>query len=332
MASAGRRSTQMGGNPPHSLCCENLHYVRTGSVSQVVDNVCPPHGNISEFAEDHFTLWLLNVRSVCNKAGLLCEYTVENDYDVGLIVCLADTWLEESGGGSVVTSQLLPAGYGLGHAPRKKGREGGLVIVCKSRLMAQMQRPQPTASMECMETDLTCASQKLPFCLIYRPPNHFGSACPEEFAGMSTATRWHQSVSSSWVISTSTWILTPLRCWHDSTVDGAEGCRSGAPCAGLPTHQGPHSRSGNHSWERLASGISDNGPSSSVWPHGRVVLPGPGEATNHFHRHTIPYAEQDWLRGFQATHRGAGADVGRGISWSQGTHYHSILRAALDRL
>ena len=66
-------------------------------------------------------------------------------------------------------------------APRKKGRGGGLAVVYKSQLMVQTLQPRATASMECMEIDLTRASQKLSFCLIYRSPRHFGSAFLEEF-------------------------------------------------------------------------------------------------------------------------------------------------------
>ena len=93
-----------------------------------------------------------------------------------------ETCLKDSNHSSVVTSQLLPTGYDLRHDPKKKGRGGGLAVVYKSQLTMQMLQPRPTASMECMEIDLTCASQKLSLCLIYRPPRHFGSAFLEEFA------------------------------------------------------------------------------------------------------------------------------------------------------
>ena len=173
MISTSGLSTQTRANPPHSVFYENLHYVASETISHVVDNACSPHGNKSKSAGHRLKLCLLNAHSVCNKGDLLCDFIAENDYDV---VCLTEARLKDSNHSNVVTSQLLPTGYNLRHAPRKKGRGGGLAVVYKSQLTVQMLQPRPTASMECMEIDLTCASQKLSLCLIYRPPRHFGSA------------------------------------------------------------------------------------------------------------------------------------------------------------
>jgi hypothetical protein len=78
------------------------------------------HSDSVQSSANSITVYLINARSVCNKAHDICDYIIDNDIDVLLIT---ETWLSSSA--DVVLGELAPAGYQVLHVPRGRGRGGG---------------------------------------------------------------------------------------------------------------------------------------------------------------------------------------------------------------
>ena len=111
---------------------------------------------------------LLNTRSVCNKAVLLCEHIVDKNLDVFL---MTETWLKESD--SLVINDLCPEGYAfMGESRSSNARGGGVGIVFRDSLSQQITR-ESQGSYKTFEA-MTFKVRGKPNILcttIYRPPS-----------------------------------------------------------------------------------------------------------------------------------------------------------------
>ena len=74
---------------------------------------------------------LLKCQSTKNKAALIKDYIVDNDFDV---FCMTETWLGTNGRDRAVEKDITPTGYKLLHLPRTHGRGGGVVSCIKTTL------------------------------------------------------------------------------------------------------------------------------------------------------------------------------------------------------
>ena len=72
----------------------------------------------------------LNSRSVKNKTHTICDFVLENKYDVLLI---SETWLSETSD-EVLYINLTPPGYSFLHCPREGGGSGGVGLLYRSCL------------------------------------------------------------------------------------------------------------------------------------------------------------------------------------------------------
>ena len=120
-------------------------------------------------SKDHLlNIFVVNARSVCNKADVLSEYIVDNDIDILLIT---ETWLSSSSDRNrVVLGDLVPAGYKIHHVPRKRIRGGGVGIVFKENLDLQPQASDQYSSFEHIELLMKTGNDCVRLVAMYRPP------------------------------------------------------------------------------------------------------------------------------------------------------------------
>ena len=118
---------------------------------------------------------VVNVRSVRNKADLIKEHVVEQDYD---IVALTETWLTKDDQAEI--NVLTASGYSLCHLPRANKRGGGVGVLFKSRLSKISETPLTTDTFEGLSVTLQCPKTKnnIRVYVIYRPPS---SSLPRDF-------------------------------------------------------------------------------------------------------------------------------------------------------
>ena len=112
-------------------------------------------------------LILLNARSVCNKASAIRDYIVDSNSD---IIAITETWVNASKE-KLVTSELVPQGFSIVHAPRPRGRGGGIAVVYRDTLRAKRLKPtQVPTTFEVLELVLTQKAHSLKLITVYRPP------------------------------------------------------------------------------------------------------------------------------------------------------------------
>ena len=118
---------------------------------------------------------VVNVRSVRNKADLIKEHVVEQNYD---IVALTETWLTKDDQAEI--NVLTASGYSLCHLPRANKRGGGVGVLFKSTLSKISETPLTTDTFEGLSVTLQCPKTKnnVRVYVIYRPPS---SSLPRDF-------------------------------------------------------------------------------------------------------------------------------------------------------
>ena len=109
----------------------------------------------------------VNVRYVRNKADLIKEHVVEQNYD---IVALTETWLTKDDQSEI--NVLTASGYSLCHLPRENKRGGGVGALYKSRLSMISETPLTTDTFEGLSVTLQCPKTKnnVRVYVIYPPP------------------------------------------------------------------------------------------------------------------------------------------------------------------
>ena len=109
----------------------------------------------------------MNSRSVKNKTYTICDFVLENKYDVFLI---SETWLSETGD-EVLIKQLTPPGYSFLHCPREGGGSGGVGLLYRSCLKLEQTKKEITyQSFEYITVRLTLSKETITLVCIYRPP------------------------------------------------------------------------------------------------------------------------------------------------------------------
>ena len=113
---------------------------------------------------------VVNVRSVRNKADLIKEHVVEQNYD---IVALTETWLTKDDQAEIYV--LTASGYSLCHLPRANKRGGGVGVLFKSRLSKISETPLTIDTFEGLSVTLQCPKTKnnVRVYVIYRPPSSY---------------------------------------------------------------------------------------------------------------------------------------------------------------
>ena len=111
---------------------------------------------------------LLNVRSVRNKADLIIEHLVEQNYD---IVALTETRLTKDDQAEI--NVLTARGYSLCHLPRANKRGGGVGVLFKSTVSKISETPLTTDTFEGLPINPQCPRTRsnVRICVIYRPPS-----------------------------------------------------------------------------------------------------------------------------------------------------------------
>jgi len=127
----------------------------------------------------HLQISLLNTRSVCNKATLLCEHIIDKALD---IFVMTETWLKDSDSPEI--DDLCPSGYvfmGESRSSTQKTRGGGVGVVYRDSLSGQIVRV-PTSSNKTFESMAfkVMSKQSRLIAIIYRPPSSATSAFFEE--------------------------------------------------------------------------------------------------------------------------------------------------------
>ena len=111
------------------------------------------------------TLCLLNAQSVCNKADLLADYIVENDFD---IIGLTETWLSNDDKRKKVIADIVPDGYDMVHIPRPN-LGGGVAIVHRCSFKRGPITSHQAETFESILCELTHGSSTTKLVVIYRP-------------------------------------------------------------------------------------------------------------------------------------------------------------------
>ena len=101
---------------------------------------------------------VVNVRSVRNKADLIKEHIVEQNYD---IVALTETWLTKDDQAEINVLTASASGYSLCHLPRANKRGGGVLF--KLRLSKISETPLTTDTFEGLSVTLQCPKTKITF-------------------------------------------------------------------------------------------------------------------------------------------------------------------------
>ena len=118
----------------------------------------------------HLQISLLNTRSVCNKATLLCEHIIDKALD---IFVMTETWLKDSD--SPVIDDLCPSGYvfmGESRSTTQKTRGGGVGVVYRDSLSGQIVRI-PTPSYRSFESmALKLGASKVALLPLYTGHHH----------------------------------------------------------------------------------------------------------------------------------------------------------------
>jgi hypothetical protein len=100
-------------------------------------------GTNPEAANASFTVMLLNVRSVNNKAAALNDYFVDHNPD---LICLTETWITEDTPNAVLRT-LVPETFELHHCPiDQRPREVEVLAYCASKAsdLQPPNRPETT--------------------------------------------------------------------------------------------------------------------------------------------------------------------------------------------
>jgi hypothetical protein len=124
---------------------------------------------------------LINMRSLCNKDSLLCEFILANSVD---FVAVTESW--HTGNDvtdSLILAQSCPSGFSFISVPRVSGKGGGLVLFhrkdFKVRLLPNFHSPK---SFECASFDFSFQSGCLLVVVIYRPPHLSRTIFESEFS------------------------------------------------------------------------------------------------------------------------------------------------------
>jgi exonuclease III len=172
-------------------------------------------GTNPEAANASFTVMLLNVRSVNNKAAALNDYFIDHNPD---LICLTETWITEDTPNAVLWS-LVPETFELHHCPRPTPKRGGGVgILCKQGIRlttTKSTRDHPYTQFEHMELRMK-RPQALTIIVMYRPPPTRDNGATGTPSLTRSASFWNeqhkdQILSSSLAVSTYTW--TEDRTW-----------------------------------------------------------------------------------------------------------------------
>ena len=122
---------------------------------------------VKESLSSKLSFGYLNSRSVKNKTYTICDFFLENKYDVFLI---SETWLSETGD-EVLIKQLTPPGYSFLHCPREGGGSGGVGLLYRSCLKLEQTKKEITyQSFEYITVRLTLSKETITLVCIYRPP------------------------------------------------------------------------------------------------------------------------------------------------------------------
>ena len=114
-----------------------------------------------------FKVGLLNARSVCNKAILICDYILDHDFD---IFCITESWLTSEEDPTL--AHLIPEGYDNHLHVRANRTGGGIIIIFKEQLKLQKVKTIKFKSFEHLEVTANYSNNLLRFiCLYRRPPS-----------------------------------------------------------------------------------------------------------------------------------------------------------------
>lgn len=115
---------------------------------------------------------LYNCRSIRNKANLVKDYVVENEFDIFVIT---ETWLHSDKSDQISIGNSTPKGYSFKHISRQQGRGGGVGILYDNTLKVRLDSANMFSyimSFEVMGMQINTSSQIPNIIVLYRPPNN----------------------------------------------------------------------------------------------------------------------------------------------------------------
>ena len=121
-------------------------------------------------------LGLLNPWSVCNKPDIICDFIIDQEFD---LLCLTETWLSETEQDGPVLNALLPKGYCIQQVSRKS-RGGGIALIHRENIKAKRISTATYQSFEVLEC-LIHESVDIRLSIVYRPPGNRNGITAKSF-------------------------------------------------------------------------------------------------------------------------------------------------------
>eukprot|EP00914_Ancora_sagittata_P024929 GHVO01049741.1.p1 GENE.GHVO01049741.1~~GHVO01049741.1.p1 ORF type:complete len:428 (+),score=35.21 GHVO01049741.1:104-1387(+) len=112
-------------------------------------------------------LGLLNPWSVCNKPDIICDFIIDQEFD---LLSLTETWLSETEQDGPVLNALLPKGYCIQQVSRKS-RGGGVALIHRENINVKRISTASHQSFEVLEC-LIHESVDIRLSIVYRPPGN----------------------------------------------------------------------------------------------------------------------------------------------------------------
>ena len=110
-------------------------------------------------------LCVINCQSTRNKADLLVDYVLENDFD---LIAMSETWLKTGNDDRKIKGDITPDGYKLISIPRVGRRGGGIALLYKKTLSVTSVTDETTTAFESLSVCVISGSKTLRLVIIYR--------------------------------------------------------------------------------------------------------------------------------------------------------------------
>ena len=116
----------------------------------------------------HCDFALFNSCSICNKALLIKDCSVDNDFD---FLALTETWLKPRDLDSMIVNNLCPTGYNFVHHTRQSGHGGGVGLLFKNVYQIKSNDITSYSTFEYLNVLAKSADACLNIIVLYRPPD-----------------------------------------------------------------------------------------------------------------------------------------------------------------
>ena len=116
----------------------------------------------------NISIQLLNARSIGNKSDEISEVILDKDLD---ILVITETWMKKGDTDSFAARNMTPNGYQLLHTPRLKKPGGGVAVIMKKTLHAEVQDIENYSTFETMEVVVKARNRCIRICPFYRAPS-----------------------------------------------------------------------------------------------------------------------------------------------------------------